>query len=257
MPLNDQLQEAGARASQRPVPQAPSYADLTSVVAKRGRRRRTVIGSSIAGLVLLVAVPLAASQVGGETDAPSLLTSAQDGEVPVESTLAPSTTAVPTTASVAPADPDTAPEPRTSDGHLAFGDLNLSVDVVSGEEAVTRAEEAEAVADETRQVDELTVWIKRDGDQTTVSALVEPTQFIEVTAPGELIDSAIDFLTIGDTFGNSFGELPDFDELEPGELPDLGEILPPEVLERFENGDLFDMFREGEFDSFFEEHQPA
>jgi hypothetical protein len=310
MPSTDDLHDAGARAAGQPVP-LPSIDGLSAEVSRRRNRRRTLIGSSIAGVVLLAAVPFAAAQLGDD-EVPSLLTSAQDGEAPDTTIEAPTTTAA------APAegtdDTDADPDGHHDDEHdndhdgldgmdrhhdfdLDFtldDNFSFAIRGVGGDEAAAAAADAEARADETRTIDELTVWIDRNGDTTTVSSLVEPTQFVEVTGPSDSIESLLDMITNngamfgfgGDfDFGSEFditpfedfltpemreefermrdqfgtfefgepGELPDFESLPDFEnLPNLDEFLTPELREQLENGDVWELFNDGEFNQFFD-----
>ena len=254
MPSTDDLHDAGARAAGQPVP-LPSIDGLSAEVSRRRNRRRTLIGSSVAGIALLAAVPFAAAQLGDDEAPPSLLTAAQDGDAPDTTTEAPTTTAA------APAEgTDTDPDGNHDDEHDGFkgtdrhhdfdldftldDDFSFAVRGVGGDEAAAAAADAEAQADETRTIDELTVWIDRNGDTTTVSSLVEPTQFVEVTGPSDSIESLLDMITNN---GAMFGFGGDFDFGSDFDITPFEDFLTPEMREELERmRDQFGTFEFGE-----------
>jgi len=66
--------------------------------------------------------------------------------------------------------------------------------VISGDDAAVRASEAEAQADETREIDEQIVWIKNDGDAVTASAFIDDETFVEVRGPKDQIERVLDLV---------------------------------------------------------------
>ena len=262
MPSPDDLTQAGRRAAARPVPM-PTIDEIEGRAAQRRTHRRTALAAS--GLAVGIAVIAGAVVLrdGGEpidtvagvaaADAGSLAASTNDGSADEGNLIGD--------------DDSTAPDEALTDGsanielHLADG-LWMSAEVVRGDEAAVRAEVAAADADETRDVEGTTVWISRDGDKATVSALAEPDVFVAVTGPSDLLDRLVEALDNGVLIapGPHFGEeFPDaleqfFDREFPEGLEEFfGEGLGPEAFdfERF----FSDRFGPGAFDleEFFDE----
>ncbi len=286
MPSIDDLGAAGARAAQRSVPSPPSIDTLAAEVASRRTRTRRVIGSTVAVAALAIGIPVAAAQIGNDDAPPSVFTAAQDGEL--DAAVADETASeAPTTTAPASDEPDPSADPSDKDDsttafglyhegdhdfRVELGDLAFSIKVLEGEGASDAAAAAADEADETREVDGVTVWVKNESDtETSVSAFVDDEVFIEVTGPAESIDSLLELAT-KDWPKVEFGPLPDFEKFfpedgtppfdleeifpegelpplldldeffsEPGRLPDgfglppLEELLPPEVLDELKN----------------------
>ena len=255
MPSPDDLTQAGHRAAARPVPM-PTIDEIEGRAAQRRTHRRAVMAAS--GLAVGIAVIAGAVVLrdrGEPVDTVAGLAAAH-----VESDTASNNDASGDEGNLIGDDDSAASHESLGDGsanielHLADG-LWMSADVVRGDEAAGRAETAAADADETRDVEGTTVWISRDGDKATVSALVEPDVFVAVTGPGDLLDRLVEALDNGVLIapGLHFGEeIPDaLEELFDRELPEgleefFGEGFDPEALdfERF----FSDRFGPGAFD---------
>ena len=112
------------------------------------------------------------------------------------------------------------------------------------------------------------VWIARSGDTTTVTALVEPDEYIEVTGPSSELEMLLEFVESGGHLPNlplppsimfdgdfDLDDLPDFEAFggfEPGKIPPIEGFLDiegfpeiegiedlDELLERFEGFEGF------------------
>ncbi|MGI9605185.1 MAG: hypothetical protein ACR2P0_03515 [Acidimicrobiales bacterium] len=261
MPSTDDFSSAGARAARQPVPLAPPITDLQAEVGRRRTRRRRAVGSSIAGIALLAAIPIAASQIGEDAEPPSLFTAAADDAAPAVTAAAAAQTTT-----VAPADEtdDTSSDsgesharpriftlPPFGDGDFdfTFGDLSFSLRTVTGPEAATEATTAEVAATETREIDGQTVWIATEGDTTTVSALVEGETFIEVEGPTEHIDTLLEFATNNAVpfEGFPFQGFDEHDVPEGFPFGNLEEFFPDGLPESFGEFPEGFPFAEGEF----------
>lgn len=215
MPSNDYLEAAGRRAALGPVPTPPTIDELTAEVGRRRNKRRKVIGGAMAALVAVIALPIGVALVSDDQpDAVTLAT--DDGEeisseepAGLASQVEPSTTsttAAPsssteTTVTDAPLDPPEGRGPfaglndENFDLQLNLGDESFAIAVISGDDAAARAADAQAAADETRQIDDQTVWIKNDGDEVTASALFDDETFVEVRGPKEQIERILDLVS--------------------------------------------------------------
>ena len=125
----------------------------------------------------------------------------------------------------------------------AGDDFSLSIQVLSGEQAVVAAQAAAAAADETLDVDDITVWVSGSGDQRTVAALVEPNEFVEVTGDADQLDKLIEVLRNGglDHRGDRQGH-----GFPGGGLHGMDDAQWQEFFDRFESED-FDFSHDGGF----------
>ncbi len=276
MPSTDHLEAAGRRAALGPVPTPPTIDALTAEVGRRQNRRRKVFSGAVAVLVAAVAIPVSVAMV--DTDQPDLVTLVSDGGAELSSadpaglaaqvepsatstSVAPtSTTKVPTTdapTSEATAEtfgrgPFAGLNDENFDLRLDLGDESFAIVVISGDDAAARAAEAEAAADETREIDEQTVWIANNGDEVTASAFIDDETFVEVRGPKEQIERILDLVS-----EHTNGPVMFFDPTEFAKRFDL----PDGFLDRegffgedfsFEERDnpLFPFFEDGTFDDF-------
>ena len=190
MPIDSDLQAAGRRAGAQHVPTPPPLASLEAGAAKHTSRRRLIL-SSAAGLVLVaLAFPLALTMRGSTTVQTVAAGTGQAAAAQLEPGPA---AAQGDLSDDADADSDEGVRIQLRSG----GDFSVSIRVLSGEQAVSVAEAAAAGATETLDVDGLAVWVSEAGDERTVSALVEPDEFIEVTGNAAELDMLIDVLRDG------------------------------------------------------------
>lgn len=212
MPSPDLLEAAGRRAALGPVPTPPSIDSLVAEVGRRRTKRRKVAGGAIAALVAAVAIPVGVMLV--DDDQPNVVTLASDDGAELSSgdpagvaQVEPSSS----TTSVAASSSSETPSPSSTDDavrrgpfaglsdenfdlRLDLGDESFSIVVISGDDAAARAADAEAAADETRDIDGQAVWIARSGDEVTASAFVDGETFVEVHGPEVEIDRILDLV---------------------------------------------------------------
>lgn len=207
MPSPDLLEAAGHRAAFLPVPMPPSVDDLSQEVGRRRTKKRRIVGGGAAALALVLAVPLGLSLVGN--DQPNLVTLASetsDGDAvgqpatAVQSAETSSTTSAPTLATNTPegaaaTGPFAGMSDENFDLSLNFGDISISIEVITGGDAPERAGAAESSADSARTIDDETIWLDEDGDDVTASALFDGQTFVAVTGPGDDIDRVLDLVT--------------------------------------------------------------
>ncbi len=268
MPSPDLLESAGQRAAFRPVPIPPSVDELTAEVDRRRTNRRRAIGGGIAALALVVGLPLGASLIGGDQP-DDVVTFAADGVAgdsigegavavqPAETSTSTSTT---TTPEDSDADADLGPfagiDEENFDLSLNFGDTSFSIAVITGGDAAERAAAAEAAADSTRTVDDETVWLDEQGDETTASAFFDGETFVSVTGPTSDIDQVLDLVTEHADGPMQFFDLKDFSEdfdIPEGVFDDNFELDLdgdglPEDFDTFFDGDGLPE----DFDTFFD-----
>lgn len=255
-----------------------------------------MIGSGIATVAALVAIPVGVALVGGDdsdvvnvatgegtevtSEEPSgLAAPADESNTDAASNDAVDATSTPVAPLEAIDDSDGALGRGPFDGlndenfdlRLDLAGMNFTIEVVSGDDAAARAAEAEAAADETRDIDGQAVWIDERGDEISASAFFDdessddPT-FVQVTGPAEQVERILDLVTEHangpvrffdlDGFADRF-DLPEgvFDgegfPFEDGEFP-FGERFP--FGEDGPFGEDFP-FEEGEFpfEQFFDE----
>ena len=214
MPTPDLLESAGRRAALGPVPAAPSLDALSAEVDRRRSRHHKIVGGVAAALVVALAIP--AALVLADNDQTDLVTLASNDGIELSSDeptgLAAQVDPAPTTTTSVVATSSTAASASSTtqqiqgrgpflgfndenfDLRLDLGDESFSIAVISGDDAATRAAEAEASADETRQIDEQAVWIDNNGDEVTASALIDGETFVEVRGPQEQIDRILDLV---------------------------------------------------------------
>ncbi len=214
MPSPDLLESAGQRAAFRPVPAPPSLHDLTAEVGRRRTKKRRTIGGGLVALALVVGLPVGASFIG--SDEPDVVTFAAD-DVDSASVsegvvaLQPAETSSTSTSTSSTSSTSTSvPEDSSSDADLGplagmdednftltvkSSEMSISVEVITGGDAAERANAAEAAADSTQTIDDVTVWRSNEGDQTTASAFLDGETFISVTGPTNEIDEVLDLVT--------------------------------------------------------------
>lgn len=249
-----------------------------------------MIGSGIAAVAALVAIPIGVALAGGDdsnvvnvatgegtevtSDEPSGLAAPSDAS---NTDAASSETADGTPTTLAPLDaiddttdalgrgPFAGLNDENFDLRLDLAGMNFSIEVVSGDDAASRAAEAEAAADETRDIDGQAVWIDERGDELAASAFFDdessddPT-FVQVVGPAEQVERILELVTEHANGPVRFFDLDGF--AERFDLPEGvfdGEGFPFEdgeypFGERFPFGEDFP-FAEGEFpfEQFFEE----
>ena len=197
MRTESDLHAAGRRASLRPVPAPPPLAELQHRADKMATKRR-VLGSSLAALVLLaIGVPVALNARGTTT---------------VQNVAAGTGDAAPAAQVEAPGEPEVpngdTDEQETDDVRVQISDATTSfaLQLITGSGAEQAAQAAAAAADESLDIDGMTIWIDEDGDQRTVSALVEPEAFVAITGDAAQLDALIDMLRSGEGMSSfSFG----------------------------------------------------
>ena len=108
---------------------------------------------------------------------------------------------------------------------------------------------AEAAADESRDLDGVTIWITRDDDMVSVAGLVGPDEFIEVQGPAEQLERLLDVLEMGGL------ELPEFPNFPPGDMETFFEEFRDQFGDDFDHFDGFGdspfVFGDGEQFGFF------
>lgn len=260
VPSSDALARAGQRAAYRPVPPPPAVDTLMAEVGRRRTKRRRAVGGGFAALAAVVAIPFGVAALdGGEPDVVTLAT--DDGSAPAETSAPAAQDERETTTTVAPTEelrddarrgPLFGPgfgEDAEFDLRLDLGEGSYAVMVTSGDEAIDLAAAAEESADETRTIDDQTVWIDDRGDRTAASALMDGTVFVEITGPTDQIESALDLLTQYaegplELFGHEDFELPeDF-------VPPDGFELPEGFLDRNGPFDPESFFDDEAFEDF-------
>lgn len=265
MPSTDHLEAAGRRAALGPVPTPPTIDALNAEVGRRQNRRRNVFSGVVVALVAAVAIPVSVALI--DNDQPDLVTLASDGGAELASSdpaglpdqVEPSTTstsAAPTTTSATEETVSRGPFAGLNDENfdlrLDLGDESFAIVVISGDDAAARAVQAEAAADETREIDDQTVWIANNGDEVTASALFDDETFVEVRGPKQQIERILDLVS-----EHMNGPVMFFDPTEFAKRFDL----PDGFLDRegffgedfsFEGQDnpLFPLFEDGTFDEF-------
>lgn len=243
----DDFQAAGDRAAAQPVAPGPSISTLELEVSRRRGHRRLVAVSGV-GIVAILAAASVAMLAAVNEPAQIVTAGGQQANAEPTSDDSPSVRAAePTVDPVVGDDSD-----RTSagalvieglaagdgttelevSGHLLLGgDVKIEIRTIQGDGSAEAAEAAAAAADETRQDGDLEIWIERNGDRLTASALVEPDKFVAVTGSAEVLDDLIEMIT-GDGF--EFGPWPGIGGL--GQLPDFDQLLPEELFRRLEDG---------------------
>jgi len=266
MPSTDHLEAAGRRAALGPVPTPPTIDALTAEVGRRQNRRRKMFSGAVAVLVAAVAIPVSVALI--DNDQPDVVTSASDGGAELSSadpaSLAAQVEPSTTSTSVAPTSTTEGTEETFGRGPFAglndenfdlrldLGDESFAIVVISGDDAAARAAEAEAAADETREIDDQTVWIANNGDEVAASAFFDDETFVEVRGPKEQIERILDLVS-----EHANGPVMFFDPSEFAERFDLPEgFLDGDGVFgedfSFEEGDnpLFPFFEDGTFDDF-------
>ncbi len=253
MNIDSDLRAAGRRAAAQPVPSPPTTATLEAGAAKHTSRRRIVLSSAAALVLVALAFPLALTMRGTTT---VQTVTAGTAEAAAAQTGPPA----PAAASAAQDDPGDLGDPADENPDegvriqlRAGDDFSLSIRVLSGDAAGVAADAAAANATETLDVDGMTVWVSGSGDQRTVAALVEPDEFVEATGSGEQLDQLIEVLRSGglDHPGGRQGPHNDqwqdfFGQIEGG---DFDQFFGPDGGFSFEGGD-FDQFFGG-LEEFF------
>lgn len=267
MPSTDALERAGQRAAYRPVPAPPSIDSLTAEVGRRRTKRRRAVGGGVAALAAVVAIPFGVATLNdSQPDVVTLAT--DDGSAPAEAAAVgaqvgpdTSTTVAPTTTTLAPNADDARRGPLflpefgedgTFDLELDLGEGSFSLEVTNGEDAADRAAAAGEAAEESRVIDDLTVWLDDQGDRTTASALIDETTFIEVTGPTDKIERVLDLVTQFSEGSFGFFGHEDF-ELPENFFDSEGFMFDPE---QFFNGEEFGDFPldlENLFDALIED----
>ena len=216
MHTTDALEAAGRRAALGPVPSPPTIDALVAEVDRRRSKRRRVVGGAAAAIVAAVAIPVGVVLIdGGQADVVTLASddvaeSLSDAPASLASqpepspTSAPTTNAVPTT-EVPPSSPqaeesiDRGPLVGLSDEdfdlRLELGGQSFAIAVLHGAEALSRADDAAAFADETRDIDGQTVWLDEQGDTLVASALIDGEMFVQVTGPRDQLEQILDLVT--------------------------------------------------------------
>ena len=259
MPSTDDLEAAGRRAARGPVPHPPSIDTLVAEVDRRRGKRRRVAGGVAAALVAVVVLPIGVAMIDDGPAEVVTLASDDVGEslsgepASLPSQNEPTTTSAPTTTLVSTTDTSPAttllqesseqgPFAGLSDENfdlqLDLGDESFAIVVLHGEEALSRANDAAAAADETREIDGQMVWLDEQGDDLAASSLLEGESFVEVTGPREQLERMLDLVTEYANGPLRFFDLDGFGE--QFDLPDGlldGEGLFDEVFP-FEEGDL-------------------
>lgn len=213
LPSTHALARAGQRAAYRPVPPPPPVDTLVAEVGRRRTKRRRAAGGAFAALAAVVAIPFGVAALDNEPEAVTLAT--DDGASPAESaTLAGQAEPVPTTTTEATSTTTVAPteepvddarrgpllvpdfsEDGEFDLQLDLGEGSFALEVSKGDDAADRAAAAAESADETRVIDDQTVWLDDQGDRTAASALIDETTFVEVTGPTDQIERALELVT--------------------------------------------------------------
>ena len=205
--------------------------------------KRRLLGSSLAALVLLaIGVPVALTARGSTT---------------VQNVAAGTGDAAPAAQVDVPDEPDNsndeadgAQEQQTDEVRVQVSDASTSfaLQMITGDGAAEAAQAASAGADESPVIDEMTVWVDAEGDQRTVSALVEPDTFVAITGDADQLDVLIDLLRSGDgmsgfSFGGPGPHSFDFDKLpEEFRLDGFNFDAFGENFEGFPDGFDFDGF---------------
>lgn len=248
MPLTTDLEGAGRRAAVQPVPAAPALATLEQQAGRRRSKRRALGGGMAVLALVAMGVPIALSlRLATPTQTVSAGPLAQQIAPPasqVDDSDGSQPAGAAGTQSVASAQDDTQEEEGEATFDLRYGpDLSLSIKVLRGEGAEQAAATAEAGADETRTVDDITVWIARDSDVVTVAGLVEPGTYVEVTGPADQLDRLLDVL---ESRGVEMHEFPAFPHADIEKFFDeFGADF-----ERF--GEDFERFQGEDFSFFFD-----
>ena len=195
MHFDNELHAAGQRAARQAVPVPPPVAGLQQA-AERQRTKRRTIGSSLAAAALVVAAVPAALAFGGSNQTQVVVAGTEQVAAAAEGAASATAGAGAQTEN---GQPMAQSDEATEDVRLQFSadGSTIVARVVSGDEADTGASEAEAAADETLAVDGTTVWVRSDGDQRIVSALVETDTFVEITGPADQLDRLIEALRNG------------------------------------------------------------
>ena len=238
MPSIDDLEAAGRRAAERPVPAPPDVTSLQRGAGRHRSRRRAAFASFAAVAALGAGIPIGLSL---RDDAPlEVVAAGTDSEADAAAPLtSQSDDPAPTTDDVAASADDT--ENGAAEIELRYGDeFAFKIEVLHGEEAAAAARAAEAAADETRDIEGTTVWIDRDGDTTRVSALVDPDHFIEVTGPTDQLDRLLEIMSSGGL------ELPAFPAFPEGDIEKFFEEFQEQFGEGFPFGEAPFVFGDGE-----------
>ena len=227
-----ELADAGQRVAARSGVIPPPLDSIRVEVARRQRSQRFLTGA-VTAVALLAIVPVVAFFFARGGEDPSLVTAASDAAVeqaaattsPVS--VAASETPVPDSLATQAGDFDVDLEENVS-VQIQIGDRDYSLEVIVDEEAQGRAAQAEAAAEETRIIDDTTIWLRDLDGQTEASALVDGDTFAVATGPSDEVIDALDDLSdfaenaapflngeididslLGEGFADSFGE--DFD----------------------------------------------
>ncbi len=212
MPSTDLLEAAGRRAALGPVPTPPSIDSLVAEVGRRRNRRRKVVGGAVAVLVAAVTIPVSVALI--DNDRPDVVTLASDDGTELSSAdpaglateVEPSTTSTSVAQNSTTEAPPLEPTDETFRGPFAglndenfdlqldLGDESFAIVVISGDDAAARAAEAEAASDETRSIDDQTLWMATNGDEVTASAYFDDETFVEVRGPKEQIERILDLV---------------------------------------------------------------
>lgn len=219
MPSTDVLEAAGRRAALGPVPAPPSLDALNAEVDRRRTKKRRAVGGGIATVAALVAIPLGVAFVGNAdpevnvategvaeatSDEPASLAAPIDSSQPVPEGTATSLPPLDAIESTPGASLERGPFDGLNDENfdldLNLGDMSFSIEVISGDDAAGRAAEAEAAADETRDVDGQAVWIDNQGENIAASAMFDDetsdhSTFVQVTGPAEQVERILGLVT--------------------------------------------------------------
>ena len=236
MPSIADLEAAGSRAAVQPVPVAPAIDALHDRAGKHQNKRRLVGSAVVVVAFMALAVPAALSMRSQSVVQEVAAGAAEVAPAASQGSNGNSSGQAAAAAQTEDADEESTREHTTGRFEMRFGDVSFSGRVLTGDAAIEAAADAEAAADETREVDGQTVWISRDGDRATVSSLIDGTEFVEVVGPGDQLDRLLDIAASGAP------ELPPLPAM-PG-MPPMPQL--PEIEEFFEGFDGLDA------DEFFE-----
>lgn len=212
MPSNDDfseiLNQAGRRAAERTGPAAPPLDSISAEVARKQRGRQTLAGV-VAVLTLALVVPVAAFFFGRASNAPSVTTAAATSaavavdEVSSQAPVGADDAASNEFSAVAGNSGDLAAQDQDFEADLdenvnvqvQVGDREYSLEVIVDAQAPVRGAEAEAGAEDTRVINDTTIWLRDVDGQTEASALVDGDIFAAAVGPRDEVIDALDDLT--------------------------------------------------------------
>ena len=272
--FENHLRAAGQRAANRSGPVVPPVDEIRTEVARLKRRNRVMTGV-IAALVLFLAIPVAFVAFDRTPEA-DVVTLADGASSPVEDSVAPSVedpTPVAAQLDDEELTEDDQPDPTTApvaspfgielddeiDIQIRSGEQDYGITVVSGDPAPARAAEAEAAADETRIVEDTTIWLDRQGEVTEASTFVDGETFLALTGPTSEVDELLTELEafVGSAqqfFGDDFPFDPEtFAEDFPFDPETFAEGFPFDPETFGEDSPLSQLLDEEQLDELFSE----